>query len=256
MNQYSVKQIAALCGVSVRTLHHYDAIDLLKPATVGENGYRYYGRNELLRLQQILFHKEIGLSLSAIAAILDDPTFDQVSALKSHRTKLLDATEHTKTLIQTIERTLAALTDGSTIADSDLYAGFSPEQQSEYEQWLIEKYGDTMKDHIAHSTKTHAAMTETERAETMTELAELEHGLAEGLRQGEAASSPTHNLLLDRHRAWVAFMWDRPCTFDAYTGLADMYLSHPDFEKRYEQIEPGFTAYLTDAMKAYAERRP
>lgn len=254
MTQYSVKQIASLCGVSIRTLHHYDAIDLLKPATVGDNGYRYYGRNELLRLQQILFHKEVGLSLSAIAAILDDPAFDQVSALKSHKTKLLDAAAHTKTLITTIDRTLSALTDGQAMKDADLYAGFPPEKQSEYEQWLIEKYGDTMKEHIAHSQKTYAAMTEGERQDAMLELAELEHGLAEGLRHGEATDSPTHDLLLNRHRAWIAFMWDRPCSLDAYAGLADMYLSHPDFEKRYEQIEPGFTVYLTDAMKAYAAR--
>lgn len=254
MSQYTVKQMAALCGVSVRTLHHYDAIDLLTPAIVGDNGYRYYGRTELLRLQQILFHKEIGLSLSAIAAILDDPAFDQVSALKAHRTKLLEAADHTQSLIKTLDRTLAALTDGKKIADSDLYVGFSPEQQSEYEQWLIESYGKTMEKHITHSKKLYTAMTDAERTETMAELADLEQGLAEGLRQGEAADSPTHDLLLDRHCAWVAFMWDRPCSLDAYAGLADMYLSHPDFETRYEQIEPGFTVYLTDAMKAYAAR--
>ena len=259
MTTYTVKQIASLSGVSVRTLHHYDAIDLLKPAGIGDNGYRFYGRTELLRLQQILFHKEVGLPLADIAALLDDPTFDPLKALEAHKKILMAEAAQRAVLIKTLTHTLNALSRGGPIADSDLYQGFPPEQQSDYELWLVEKYGDKstygdMEKHIAHSTKAYAKLTEAERKDTMNELAVLEQGLAEGLRQGEAADSPAHNLLLNRHRAWVAFMWDRPCPLEAYAGLADLYLSHPDFEKRYEQIQPGFTAYLTDAMKAYADR--
>ena len=73
--------------------------------------------------------------------------------------------------------------------------------------------------------------------------------------EGSGRYSESLDLLLDRHRAWVAFMWDRPCSAEAYAGLADLYLSHQDFEDRYERIEPGFAAYLTDAMKAYAARQ-
>ena len=111
-----------------------------------------------------------------------------------------------------------------------------------------------MENRIADTTKAYAKLSAAERKDTMTELALIEQGLAEGLRHGEPADSPAHDLLLNRHRAWIAFMWDRPCPLDAYADLADLYLSHPDFEQRYEQIEPSFTAYLTDAMKAYASR--
>lgn len=254
MNKYTVKQLAALCGVSIRTLHHYDAIGLLKPAAVGENKYRYYGREELLRLQQILFHREVGLSLNTIAGILDDPEFDQVAALHSHKKALEDGAARTQALIATIDRTLAALMEKKIMKDAELYVGFSPEQQSVYEGWLLDRYGSDLEQHIARSKKAYGAMSKAEQESTMAELAELELGLAEGLRRGEAAEASSHDLLLDRHRAWVAFMWDKPCTIEAYAGLADMYLAHPDFEKRYEQIEPGFTVYLTDAMKAYAAR--
>lgn len=254
MTTYTVKQIADLSGVSVRTLHHYDAIDLLKPAATGENGYRTYGRKELLRLQQILFHRELGVPLADIAAILDDSAFDPRAALESHKTALMAEAAHRDVLIKTLTRTLTALSGGPSIADSELYRGFPPEQQSEYERWLIETYGGDMEDRIAVSTKAYAKMSDAERQDIMAELAIIENGLAEGLRQGEPADSLTHDLLLNRHRAWVAFMWDKPCPLDAYAGLADLYLSHPDFEKRYEQIEPGFTVYLTDAMKAYASR--
>lgn len=255
MTRYTVKQMADMSGVSVRTLHHYDSIGLLKPAAVGDNTYRYYGRKELLRLQQILFHRALGFSLQAIAESLNAPDFDEVTALKTHRATLEAQTEKTQALIKTIDQTLASLEGGAPIKDADLYQGFSPERQSGYEQWLIETYGGDMESRIADSTRAYASMSQTEKDKVMGDLAAIEQGLAEGLRQLEPSDSCSHDLLLDRHRAWVAFMWDRPCPPDAYAGLADLYLSHPDFEKRYEQIEPGFTAYLTDAMKAYVARQ-
>ncbi|WP_204274313.1 MerR family transcriptional regulator, partial [Klebsiella aerogenes] len=85
----------------VRTLHHYDAIGLLKPAHVGANGYRYYGRTELLKLQQILFYRELGLPLGEIRAILDDPAFDSIAALRGHRVALAARVERYGDLIRT-----------------------------------------------------------------------------------------------------------------------------------------------------------
>lgn len=196
----------------------------------------------------------MGFSLTAISAALDDPNFDDVAALQSHRAALAAEADKTQVLIKTIDRTLASLEGQTPMKHAELYKGFSPEQQSDYEQWLIAHHGGDMEQRIADSTKAYSAMSAEEQDRTLAELAALEQGLAEGYRQKEPADSPAHDLLLDRHRAWVAFMWDRPCPPDAYAGLADLYLSHPDFEKRYEQIEPGFTAYLTEAMKAYAAR--
>ena len=77
MGDYTVKQVAKLSGVSIRTLHHYDEIGLLKPARVGANGYRYYGREELLRLQQILLHRELGFALEDIRRVLGAPEFQR-----------------------------------------------------------------------------------------------------------------------------------------------------------------------------------
>jgi len=88
MTFHTVSEASRMSGVSVRALHHYDEIGLLKPDHVGENGYRYYGREALLRLQQILLHREMGLSLNAIGRILDDPAFDPASALQTHSVHL------------------------------------------------------------------------------------------------------------------------------------------------------------------------
>src|SRR5690606_22198431 len=85
---YTVRQLAQLAGVSVRTLHYYDEIGLLRPSRVGENGYRYYDEPEVLRLQQILLYKELELSLEEIGSLLDQPDFDVLRALEDHKRAL------------------------------------------------------------------------------------------------------------------------------------------------------------------------
>lgn len=145
MKRYTVKQLAELSGVSVRTLHHYDAIGLLTPAYVGDNGYRYYGENELLRLQQILLHRELGFPLKEIAAILDEPGFDRLAALETHKTRLEAEAERYRRLVRTIDRTIAEIKGRRAQEDwkmkhADLYSGFAPEKQEEYEHWLADLY--------------------------------------------------------------------------------------------------------------------
>jgi hypothetical protein len=119
---------------------------------------------------------------------------------------------------------------------------------------LIERYGDPMKVLIERSRKKFGAMTDAEKQAVMQELQQIEEALAEGLRRGVDPTADAVDGLIAQHRAWVAQAWDRPCTADAYSGLADLYLSHPDFVTRYETIEKGFAEYLTTAMKAHAAR--
>src|SRR5690242_13135502 len=151
MKELTVKQLAAISGVTVRTLHHYDEIGLLRPASVGANGYRLYGRNELLRLQRILFHRELGVPLSEIAELLDLEAGDQVSILRQHREKLAAERERYRILIATIDRTIADLNGEAPMANADLYKGFSPEKQAGYEAWLVERYGEPMRAGIESS---------------------------------------------------------------------------------------------------------
>src|SRR5690348_2710468 len=121
----TVKQVAAMSGVSVRTLHFYDESELLKPAYVGANGYRFYEEPQLLMLQQILFLRELGIELKQIKQILARPEFQKVSALEAHR-KVLEANAmRTKRLLETIDRTIAHLQGSTTMSSEDLFAGFS-----------------------------------------------------------------------------------------------------------------------------------
>lgn len=251
MSRYTVSQLSRLAGVSVRTLHHYDHIGLLRPALMGENGYRYYGQEELLRLQQILLHRELGLALADIAAVLDAPGFDRLVALRNQRRHLLAEAERYRQLVNTIDRTITQLQGEDVMDAQSLYQGFSPEKQAGYEDWLVERYGPAMRTNIDQARQSWAAL---DQAAHMTELAVVEKALAQALREGLPADDPRLEPLLTRHLEWVAVSWGRRPTAEAYAGLADLYRTSPDFRARYELLAPGLADYLPDAMDAYAVR--
>lgn len=255
MKTYTVAEVAKLSRVTVKALHHYDEIGLLKPAFIGENRYRYYGRDELLRLQQIMFHRELDIPLADIGALLDRPDFDRVAALKEHRARLEAAAKRYRQLIRTIDRMIAQTEGEKAMSDADLYKGFSPEKQAGYEAWLIDRYGGEMPISVEASRKKVESLKPAEMERKMIELAEIEQELAEGLRRGVPPQATALDPLLVRHNGWVAFMWNKPCPPEAYAGLADLYVSHPDFTDRHEAMEVGFAEYLATAMKAWAKRQ-
>lgn len=255
MKTYTVNELASLAGVSVRTLHHYDEIGLLRPAFTGDNRYRYYGEDELLRLQQILIHRELGMTLAEIGALLDAPGFDKVDALQRQRERLEEQAKRYAGMVRTIDRTIARLKGERKMKDAELYSGIvSPEKQIEYEAWLVSRYGPQMQAEIENSRRAMGDLTEEERAVRMGELKAVEDGLAEGLRRGVPPQALALDPLIERHRSWVAASWGRDCSPEAYAGLADMY-DHPDFRARYEAIETGFADYVIAAMKAWARRQ-
>ena len=255
MKTYTVNQLAQLAGISVRALHHYDEIGLLKPAFTGDNRYRYYGEEELLRLQQILIHRELDIPLAEIGAILDAPDFDKVQTLQQQRERLEEQAQRYAGMVKTIDRTIARLKGDRAMKDADLYSGIvSPEKQAEYEKWLVDRYGGDMDAWIEQSRKAMAEMSPDEMADAMKELVAVEQGLAEGLRRGIPPQAVSLDPLIERHRAWVGRSWGRECPPEAYAGLADIY-EHPDFQARYEAIQPGFANYLTTAMRAWARRQ-
>jgi DNA-binding transcriptional MerR regulator len=260
MKALTVKQLAAISAVTVRTLHHYDEVGLLKPASVGANGYRYYGRNELLRLQRILFHRELGVPLTEIAELLELDQENQIGVLRQHREKLEAERERYGILIETIDRTISDLQGDRAVANADLYKGFSADKQAGYEAWLIERYGEPMRVDVERSKTDWTRLSSAEQKAAIQalgqELREVEEGLAGALRNGVDPASDGVDRLISRHRAWVATMWRRPCSPEQYSALADLYLAHPDFVARYERIQNGFTDYLTTAMKLHATKTP
>jgi DNA-binding transcriptional MerR regulator len=122
---YTVKRVTALSGVSGRTLRFYDQTGLLKPAYTKANGYRIYEEPQLLMLQQILFYRELGFELKRIKRILSQRKFEKVAALKSHRQVLEKNVARTRTLIETIDKTIGHLKGATKMKSEELFAGFS-----------------------------------------------------------------------------------------------------------------------------------
>lgn len=250
---YTVAEVARLSGVSVRTLHHYDAIGLLKPAQVGSNGYRLYGREELLRLQQILFHRELKFPLEAIKAVLEAPGFDRLAALKKQRAALADEAARYRKLLKTLDATLADLEGETSMSERELFGGFSPEKQAEHEAWLVERYGDDAKAKIAGSKAKMKGWSKGDFAGLKAEGEAIEQAMGRALTDGLPVDSAAVRALMGRQHAWVSASWPQPPTAQAFAGLGAMYLEHPEFTARYEAIAPGLAEYMAEAMRSYAE---
>lgn len=255
MGNYTVKQLARLSGVSVRALHHYDEIGLLKPAFIGENRYRYYGRDELLRLQDILFHRELGVPLQAIALLLDATGRDRLTILCEHRKRLAERVERSRQLLSTIDRTIAELNGESTMADKELYKGFSPEKQAEHEDWLVNKLGEAARTEIVRTRERFGALGEEEQRAALIEGGAAEDELVGHFAAGRAPGDEAIDPALTRHRAWIERMWGKKSTPLSYAALGDLYATHPGFRERYETRGAGFTDWLAAAMKDYAGRQ-
>src|SRR5512135_1452395 len=122
---FTVKQLSKLAGVTPRTLHHYDAIGLLKPTRLGSNGYRYYDEAALLRLQQILFYREMEMPLDEIRKVMGRRDFDVLVALQGHRAALYGRVSRLNRLIETVDKTILHLKGRSAMNEKDFFAGFT-----------------------------------------------------------------------------------------------------------------------------------
>ena len=248
----TVGELARYSGVSVRTLHHYDAIGLLKPARVADNGYRYYGWAEALRLQEIMFYREVGLSLKEIADLLAEPT-DAVARLMQHRDRLTRQMTGMAGMLRTLDATIAHLEGKKNMTIEDLYKPFDAEKQAGYEDWLIEQHGPDMADRIATSKAAIANM-DGGLDGAMARLKDIESRLVAFFDAGIEPTSDALGETLEDQRTLMSSFWGRECGADGLDGLAETYLAHPDFITRYETLGKGFTAWLTTAMKAHASR--
>lgn len=254
MRVHTVGEVARLSGLSVRALRHYDEIGLLKPMTVGENGYRYYGPDELLRLQQILLQRELGVPLEEIRRSLDAAGFDRLAALKAHRDRLAAEARRYAELVRTLDQTLAALQGDGHVNETAMYRGFDPKKQAEHEAWIIERYGPGVQWSIDATKAAQKAWSQDDFDRHQAEFDEIETGFVRALDAGLPADSEAVGRIVSRLHAWVARAWQGPPDRAAFIGLAELYTESPDFRARYEARAEGLTEYMAQAMRAFAVR--
>lgn len=249
-NLYTVKELAGLAGVTVRTLHHYDRVGLLRPTKRTDAGYRKYGETDLLRLQQVLFYRELGFPLKEIRRVLDSPDFETIAALRRHRSALEERGRDVVRLIHTIDRTLERLTmNDDTVTDAELYEGFSPEELGAMEREVDEKYDPAL---VAESRRRVRAMTKGEWSALRAEDGEVCRALAALV--GSDPATPEVQSLIARHHAWIEKFY--PCNALIYHGLAVGYASDARFRAHYDRYREGLADFLSQGMKIFAESLP
>lgn len=246
---YTVKNLAKLSGVSVRTLHFYDEIGLLKPAYYGENNYRYYEEAQLLTLQQILFFRELGFQLGDIQRILSSPDFDKVSTLEAHRKILEKNLDHTRNLIRTVDKTIAHLRGNQTMKLEEIFEGFDAGKQKMYQDFLVDS---GVSQDVINKCNDKIKNWKTDDWVTVKREGDAIHRqLAAAINNHLDPSSPEVQDLIKRHYALTKKFWTP--NRESYIGLSQLYCSHPDFVKFYADIHPQLLEFLVAAMKVFAE---
>jgi DNA-binding transcriptional MerR regulator len=239
--------LARIARVSVRTLHHYDQIGLLKPSARTEAGYRLYREPDLLRLQQILFFKELDMPLDEVRHILDDPGFDQVTALENHRQSLRGRMERLARLLKTIDRTIDRLRENDmTLTDEELYEGFTTEQIERYKREAREMYDPAL---VEESERRVKKMSRAEWKAIGAEGEAVTTGLA--ALADRDPGDPEVQALIARHHGWIENFY--PCSAEIYRGLGRGYVEHPEFRAFYEKYRPGLADFMSAAMNHYAD---
>lgn len=248
--EYTVQKLSELAGVSKRTLRYYDQIGLLKPARINESGYRLYGRAEVDRLQQILFYRELGVSLEKIKEIIDAPSFNRQEALKAHRERLLEKRRRLGLLIANLDKTIAAAEGEIVMTDQEKFAGFKKklieENEAKYGVEIRAKYGVEA---VERSNQKLMGMTP-EEYEAVAKLGEevlatLDTAYETGDPGGELAQKAA-----DLHRQWLSFYW-ADYSKEAHAGLARMYVEDERFRAYYDRGLPGKAEFFRDAVLIY-----
>ncbi len=251
---YGVKQLAKLAGVSVRTLHLYDKIGLLKPSMRSRARYRQYGETELLRLQQILFYRELDFPLKEIGHILDDPDFDLVQALEGHKAALLAKKERLDTLLNTINKTVNHLKNKTMQNYEELYEGMPRDQAMILRKEAIEKWGE---DAVIRSEKALLEMPKLDIERLKADQKEIRQEL--GLLAGEDPESERVQEQIARHYANIRSFWgiSDPTDLKAsqYKGLAELYATDDRYMAEDGKTNPAFAAFMRSAMTYFADSK-
>jgi DNA-binding transcriptional MerR regulator len=249
---HTVGDLAQLAGVTVRTLHHYDEIGLLRPSGRTDSGYRLYAHDDLERLQEILVWRQLGFALPEIAALIDDsdPDRDRLSALRHQRELVGRESERLAATARALDAAITAHELGTTQKEEAMFEDFDP---SAYEAEVRERWGDTE----AHreSGRRSAGYGEAEWAEVKAESDAVEADFARLLAAGEPADGEAARAVAERHRQHIA-QWFYDLSPQMHRQLGEMYVADPRFGAHYDQRAAGLAAYVGAAIAANADAQP
>jgi len=248
---YTVGDVAKTAHVSVRTLHHYDEIGLLNPSERSEAGYRVYTDHDLIRLQQVLFYKELGFGLDDIREITSDPAFDRREALLTQRELVAERLVRLEALMGLIDKTLISLEGGMKMTKEEMFEVFGDFDPAEYEEEAQERWGDT--DAYKESARRTNSYTKQDWARFKAESEANGAAMVELFDAGVDPTDPRSMDVADEARA-IIDRWFYPLSREMHVCLGDMYVADPRFKANYDKQREGLAQWLCDAIKANAAR--
>jgi MerR family transcriptional regulator, thiopeptide resistance regulator len=247
----TVSELARLAGVSVRTLRHYDAIGLLPPGRVAANGYRYYGRPELLRLQRILLLRELGVPLPSIARILDEQD-DEIAALHGHREQLVRERRRLDDMLGAVDRTIAALSGDEAVPDAEFFTGLTA-ARSRLRDELAERFGECAADGFEKAVRETDGWTREDYERLGDEGRRLLLRMASARNRGVQPDSSEALELIGQHYQGVLELW--PATPESYYALGDLIVENADQRAIIELVDGELVEWLAAGVRAYAVQR-
>ncbi|GGY08249.1 MerR family transcriptional regulator [Streptomyces hiroshimensis] len=248
---YSVGQVAALAGVTVRTLHHYDEIGLLAPGERSHAGHRRYDDADLDRLQQILFYRELGFPLEEVAVLLDEPGADPAEHLRRQHGLLVERIERLQRMATAVEHAMEAKKMGIKLTPEEKFEVFGDFDPDAHAEEVERRWGGT--DAYRESQRRAASYTKEDWQRIKDEVDGLNARIAALMATGAAPESPEAMDLAEEHRQQIR-RFHYECSYEMHTGLAEMYITDERFTANYEAIRPGMAVYLRDAILANAVR--
>jgi DNA-binding transcriptional MerR regulator len=248
MNEYKISSLAKMAGLSVRTLQYYDRIGLLKPSKKTDAGYRVYTEKELLKLQQILFYRELDFPLGSIKLLINKRDFDMVKALLKHRQMLEERNIRTAGLINTIDKTVRKLKEVKTVLkDEELYEGFSKKEIESIKKEVKEKYDPKVVkesyNSVRHMTKEGFARVKEEGEQVSRDFATL---------MGKDPASDEVQRIVARHYAHINNYY-KP-TNEMYRGLGKLYVDDDRFRAHYDKYKKDLAFFVHKAIDAFCDK--
>lgn len=244
----TVKQLSDLAGVTPRTLRHYDQIGLLKASQMGENGYRYYGEEALLRLQQILLYRELDIPLDEIRRIMGRRDFDVLSALENHRLALGRQVERLQQLIQTVDDTILHMKGQKNMSNKQLFAAFSEAEQEKMAAEAEKMYDPET---VRESNRKWKAYGKDKQQAILAEGSQVYVDLLAAMPNG--ADSPEVQAVVEHWRRHMDYFWTP--SLEQLLGLAEMYNTDPRFKANYDAMHPQLAEFMLEAVRCYVTAR-
>lgn len=242
--EWSIQDLARAAGTTSRTLRHYGQLGLLAPSRLGPNGYRYYDRDSLVRLQRILLLRQLGLGLPVIAEVLAGER-DPAAAMQVHLELLEQERDRLARQIHSVRTTLRKVEGGEELMATEAFDGFDHRQ---YEDEVVERWGRKAWDDGNRWWE--ALGPEGQRAH-QAEHEAIAAGLGRAAAAGADPADEEVQALVARHYAWVSTSWTPDAA--AYANLGQMYVDDPRFAANYDR-DGGSASFVRDAMQVYADR--